>query len=411
MAPHYGQRPGGSADGPRRMERIARLAAAVLLLALAGCGQEPPADTGPEPTTPPQEAAAETRAEGGAEAGGPVTTTQPDPAPESAGGEAGDEPESIGDFLGFDFEDTDATEAFMAENERRAQELTAVCMAGEGFEYVPFASGANIQVRVLAAPDDEESVRQNGFGITTGYGTEEQGGSEMEEDPNDAIVAAMSESEREAYLEALFGPPEVDDSGVERRGGNFRRIFGGDGGGCLGQAYAEVMGAMMKFVQTMAPALQEMNQRLQADPRVEEANRAWSVCMGERGYTYESQDEVFRYALTEIRQRFEEIVGSPGGVVDPFEGWTEEQIEEFLAENTPEEIEDFFQQAQDQARAEVDQEALVALQQEERDLAVANFLCGEDLSAVLAEVRPEYEQKFITENREQLEPLRSGTEG
>lgn len=410
MAPRREHRPAGSVDGPRRVERLGQLVLAVLLLALAGCGQGPATDTAPESPAAPLEAPAGTEASGGAEAGGPVTTAQSASAPDSTAAEVDTEPQTIGDFLGFDFEDTDATQAFMAENERRAQELTAVCMASEGFAYVPFASGGNIQVRVVGAPDDEASVRQNGFGISTGYESEEQRGSEVEEDPNETIVAAMSESEREAYLEALYGPPEVDDSGEERREGNFRRIFGGDGGGCLGEAYAEVMGAMMSFVQTMAPALQEMNQRLQADPRVEEATRAWSACMAERGYRYESQDEVFMYAFIEIRQRFEEIVGSPGEI-DPFAGWTEEEIEDFLAEKTDEEIGDFFRQAQDQARAEVDQEALAALQQEERDLAVANFLCGEDLSTVLAEVRPEYEQKFIAENREQLEQLRSGTDG
>ena len=117
---------------------------------------------------------------------------------------------------------------------------------------------------------------------------------------------------------------------------------------------------------------------------------------------------MFASISTDFGGRLDEIIGPDGGAVDPFEGWTEEQVETFLAENSQEEIDDFYEQAQSEARAAVDQEAVAALQQEERDLAAANFECGRDLQDVLEEVWPEYEQGFISENREQLEEVRDG---
>ena len=369
-------------------------------LVAAACGSSSTGDTGIEEASPAE-------AQGGvAEAAGTVTEASTEPSAGTTEAEAGGEPETLADFLGFDFDDPDALDARLAENERRAQELIAVCMAGEGFEYVPFASTdtPNMRVRRLVL-DEEEYARDRGFGITTWYASDEagEGDSETSEDPNQAITATMSESERDAYFEALYGPPETDDEGIQRRGDV--PFFGQPGGGCRGEAYEEVQGSIRRFIQTLAPALQDLNQRIQADSRVEEATGAWSACMADRGYQYESQFEVIRYAFGELGGRFEQIVNTE---VDPFEGWSEEEVEDFLSERTDEEIDDFIQQAQDEAQADVDLEALAALQQEERDLAMANYYCGQDLQKVLTIVRPEYEQWFIDQNRDQLQQVRDG---
>ena len=367
------------------------LTSAALLLGACGGGSTGDADDADPGQTSRAEAPAETEG------------TAVDETAATAEAEApGDgEPESLSDYLGFDLEDPDAAAAQFQESERRAQELMALCMGREGFEYVPFTSTAGLQADFQ--DDSEEYAREYGFGITTWYGREEPDDGGSETDPNQAIQAAMSESEREAYSVALYGPPTTDEEGVEAFEGEL--TFGG---GCQGEAYQEVLGQMMRLMQTLGPAIQDMNERMQADQRVAEAAESWSACMADRGYRYEDQNEMFASISTDFGGRLDEIIGPDGGAVDPFEGWTEEQVATFLAENSQEEIDDFYEQAQSEARAAVDQEAVAALQQEERDLAAANFECGRDLQDVLEEVWPEYEQGFISENREQLEEVRDG---
>lgn len=373
-------------------------------LALGACGG---ADTDDPPSSQTSRAAASAPAEQEAE-GAEAVSAASEPAdtnaeePEDGAAEGG--PESLSDYLGFDFQDPDAAAAQFAEAERRAQEIIALCMAREGFEYIP-VNPANTQGAVQVIGDDsEEYAREYGFGITTRYGSEEPDGrGSGTEDPNRAIQAAMSESERAAYMEALYGPPVADDEGAAAFEGE--EIFGS---GCQGGAYQEVQGRLIRMMQLLGPSLQELGERIQADPRVAEAEEGWSACMADRGYRYETQDEMYTEVFTDFGERLDEIIGPGGGAVDPFEGWTEEEVEIFLAENSEQAIEDFYEQAQSEARAGVDQEALAALQQEERDLATANAECGQDLLAVYDEVWPEYEQGFIDENREQLAQVRDG---
>ena len=56
-------------------------------------------------------------------------------------------------------------------------------------------------------------------------------------------------------------------------------------------------------------------------------------------------------------------------------------------------------------------EALAALQQEEIDLAVADFECRGDYWEVYQEVSEEYEAEFIAENRAILEEIRAAEQG
>ena len=382
---------------PSRTPAAVRAAALWLALALAAgaCGGGSPsvetASGDPSSTEPPNDAGA------GAEPAGEET------AGTEAAGE--DEPESLSDYLGFSIDDPDAAAVQFEESERRAQELIALCMAGEGFEYVPVDPAGSGLVQAGFDTGSEEYAREYGFGITTWYGREESDGQESgAADPNESIVAAMSESERGAYMEALYGPPAADDEGVEA----FDDLDQAFGAGCQGEAYREVQGRLLRMFQLLGPALQDMNERMEADSRVAAASEGWSACMADRGYRYEDQNAMFEVIFQDFGDRLDEIVGPDGGFVDPFEGWTREEVETFMAENSEQEIQDYYEQARSEARAGVDQEAVAALQQEERDLAVADFECGRELQDVLEEVWPEYEQGFIEENREQLGQVRDG---
>ena len=137
------------------------LTSAALLLGACGGGSTGDADDADPGQTSRAEAPAETEG------------TAVDETAATAEAEApGDgEPESLSDYLGFDLEDPDAAAAQFQESERRAQELMALCMGREGFEYVPFTSTAGLQADFQ--DDSEEYAREYGFGITTWYGREE----------------------------------------------------------------------------------------------------------------------------------------------------------------------------------------------------------------------------------------------
>lgn len=321
--------------------------------------------------------------------------------------------ESLSDFFGGpEMDDPEAAEAHWREQETQAQEAIAACMAKQGFEYVPVQQPEG-SYTVYDEADREEEVRTMGFHITTWYGNEDE--MPMDEatewhDPNQDYVEGLSEGEREAYYEALHGDPEEHmTTEVDPETGEEIMVGSGFGGGCEGETREEQMGdpeAQDKLWEELQPAFEEMHQRVQADPRIVEANGEYSACMADRGYDIASRDELWESVHEDFQQRFDEIVGPNGGYADPFEGWAEDEIDAFFEEKSEEEIEAFFAEAEQQSKADIDEEALEALQQEEIDMAVADFECGKDMEDLHMEVSQKYEKDLIAEHRDTLEEIR-----
>lgn len=339
----------------------------------------------------------------------------------SAGSESTDgsgDAESLADFLGGGIAFSDDPEAAQAEARQvdaDIQERIRQCMAEQGFEYLPVIPPEG--AFTFAAGDQREFAETQGFGITTWFGTETEfeTGDEWV-DPNQERIDAMSESEQAAYYEALHGSPgdqemitEVDpDTGEELT------YSEGFGGGCSGEVYEEVYGDQQRQTELwgqLGPALDEMYQRVEADPRIVAVNERWSACMAGAGHDYTSRSDMYEQVFTDLQARFDEIVGADDGYVDPMEGMTAEEIEAFFEETSEEETEASFADAERSRLEAVDQEALTALQQEEIDIAVADVECSEDYDDVYAEVAGEYESDFIAENREQLEEIRDAQGG
>jgi len=345
--------------------------------------------------------------------GGETVGGDPDPTSDVPGSDdpttTSDEPETLAEFFGWDRgDDPAAAQARYQEQEVRIQELIRSCMAEQGFEYIP-ATMPTPDFEVSF--DQEEYAREQGFGITTWYGNEDAffGGEEPDwVDPNQEIVDAMSESERDAYYEALHGPPDFGTPEIDEESGETFYVSEGFGGGCWGAAAEEVYGAEggQDIWEEFQPELEAMYERMQSDPRIVAANVEWSMCMADRGFDYESMDDMYMTIFDDFQKRLDEIVGPNGGFADPFEGWTEDEINVFFEEKTPEEVDAFFQQAQQDSMQDIDQEALAALQQEEIDLAVAAAGCSKDMDDLYMEISTEYEADFIAEHRAKLEALR-----
>lgn len=232
-------------------------------------------------------------------------------------------------------------------------------------------------------------------------------------DPNQEMLDAMSESEQIAWSEALYGTEEeqMEDTvtEVDPETGEEYQVSYGYGAGCSGEAYEAEYGdqqASQELWTELQPEMDAMYERVQADPRIVELDQEWSACMAERGYEYESMNQMQEVVYQDFQTRFDEIVGPGGGYADPFVGWTQEEIDAFFEEKTQEEIDAFFAEAEQQSRENVDMEALAALQQEEIDLAVADYECRGDYWEVYQEVTEDYEAEFIEANREVLEQIR-----
>jgi len=206
----------------------------------------------------------------------------------------------------------------------------------------------------------------------------------------------------------LDGPPDATAfAEIDPEAGEEAVLDDPFGDGCRGQAYEEVYGAQTEIWEKLGPELEELWQRVQADPRFEEADRQWVVCMADRGYSYDGIDSLYEEVFEDFQRRLDEITGGGGGFADPFEGWTVEEIEAFFEERSDAEIEDFFAQASRQEMDEIDQDALAGLQQEEIDLAVVAFECQQPLMDTYEELQREYEGRFIRENRDVLDEIGS----
>ncbi len=342
-------------------------------------------------------------------------------ADDSDDSDGSDEPETLDDYLGTAFFSLDPEEqaANYARQEQQVQELIAECMAQEGFEYIP-ATRPFDDVG-FGSPGDTEFAAEFGFGITTFYGQESAFFEDDWVDPNAAIVQGLSVSERNAYYDTLYGSSissggfgSDTDSAIAVSGdgsGSEEVIADVEFAGCSGEAYEEVYnfeGLEEVYEQLDLDSLFE---RVEADPRIAETYMEWSECMNERGYDYEDPDSMYEAAYTDIHERFQEIVGSSGGFFDPFEGMSTEEVEELMTSMSPEELDDFFTQGEQTTQQDIDQEALAALQAEERALAVANAECSVDLFEQFMEIYREYEAALVDENRALLEQVRDSRGG
>lgn len=320
-----------------------------------------------------------------------------------------DQPETLDDFLGTGFFSTDPEEqlANFARQQQQAEELVAACMAREGFEYIP--ASRPVDTGQVGSDEDVEFAREYGFEISTrGDGTAVFEGTDDWVNPNDAIVEALSESERQAYHATLYGS-SFDDGFLSGSDGtssdsDTSTTEATDTGfeGCFGEAAAEVY--ELDTFEEISEQLdfQSLFERVEADPKFAEMEAEWSDCMAERGYQYEDPDALYE-SLDDLRVRYDEIVGTS----DPFAGLTPEEFNSL----SPEEIEDRFTQAEQAAEREIDQDALAALQAEEIALAVANAECSEDLYDQVIELYQEHEAIFVNENRAVLEQFRESREG
>lgn len=259
------------------------------------------------------------------------------------GGGGADEDLSVEEQVGFD-------QAGLRLRQRKVEELIRDCMKEAGFEYTPIDPAAEDAALLGSANvSDDEFKEQFGYGISTLYEKRAQ----RVGDTNAAIRGALSPAVQAAYDKALRGEHQDATFFLAVDSGDFSQL-----GGCTKQATDKVFGGA-DTLSTLVAKLDELEARINNDPRMVAARRKWMECVRDDGFDFAEPDDVDRY----LQDKLEAIVGTEPG-------------------------------AQDYDRA-----ALAALQQEEMAIAKADYGCEDQvISPVEDEVVPEYERAFREDN-------------
>jgi hypothetical protein len=297
-----------------------------------------------------------------------------------------------------------ADDASLEEQQRQAEAEIEDCMAEQGFEYIPAGAVATAESIQDMDPNSREYAETYGFGVSTESFSQDQVGPDLlgyevrysvAEDPtntNEAMLEAMPEEERQAWSTALYGDTSllVDDTLTAEELEAELADFEPSGG--AGEAY----GSDNRFYLEFGDELEELDQRIRADLRMEELFQSVTTCVAEEGLEADPEgnyESAFYDRLAEI---------DSGQWVEPSDlGLTEEDLEEM----SPEEI----NQLPAPELSSSDKELLAEIQADEVELAVAVFDCGGgpgDWLELYSEVRVEYEQEFIDDNADRLEDFK-----
>jgi hypothetical protein len=206
----------------------------------------------------------------------------------SCGG--GESSQPIEDQLGLDQEGILARQV-------RLETLIRDCMKAQGWDYVPVdpvAVRTGLTGQSGFSEDDFE--KQFGYGITTLY--EQQKNAPA--DPNTAIRTKLSPTEQAAYTRALYGEFSDATFAAAVDTGDYSRL-----GGCTKTATEAVFGGP-EVLSSLVAKLDELDQRILADPRMQKAVAKWSDCMRGAGYDGLAEPEQVDGAL---QKRLDAIVG------------------------------------------------------------------------------------------------------
>ena len=283
-------------------------------------------------------------------------------------------------------EAAEAQEGEEAEQRAEVEELVAECMAEQGFEYFP-VDDASREPDAMAPEDmnDLEFAERWGYGIITNpwEDVEEEGPGPAagDEDPNQPIVEAMSESEQDAYYEALLGPerPAETDAEGEYLASSWEEM------GCRGSAHHEVYGfdgSGAPRNDTFIEFWEEIRRVYEAtanDERVLAAEADWATCMADAGHP-----EVAK--ITDGEQTIREQVDLLWT-----EGYADVQVNP-----TDEAV---------RAAERAIHQRLAAMIPVEIELAVTDFTCREEVGYDRAynEVSLVLQQEFVDAHRAELE--------
>ncbi len=251
---------------------------------------------------------------------------------------------------------------------RQQEESVAACMTKKGFTYKVVGVG-NLSAIADAAGDPEKFADKYGYGISTLIDPS-TAGRPATKNANELAVAKMSAGEKKAYNKALLGSETAEPS-----------ILGG--GGCVGESTKKLFASFAKL-QALGPQFQEIQKRVDNDPKVLAGMRKWSACMKDSGYTFRVDSDVAAALTKELATISGPPAGAAGGGLTAAFGFDASKI---------------------------DPVKLRALQKKELATNKADRSCAKKHLSDRDAIRKVEEKKFIDKNRAVLEAVRNDLGG
>lgn len=208
-------------------------------------------------------------------------------------------------YMGALWDEEEFTQEKMDKQALETEQLIAECMTKEGFEYTPSTNSGGV---VYSTDDDNipmqgtiEFAKEYGYGIVKSPWEDQMPSGEDEYvDPNQDYLDSLSESERNAFYEALSGPMPTEEEMAEEQalleeGGSSTAPDWGSMG-CSGAAYKESQENMSSAAAAYEdPEFTDLFEAMDAmwsdvyneenpSPEITKINREWSDCMAEAGY-------------------------------------------------------------------------------------------------------------------------------
>lgn len=286
----------------------------------------------------------------------------------------------------------------MAERQKQVEELVAECMTEEGFEYTPVdqRGGMSFSSGDEWKPDDREWVAQYGYGAVDWPGREEMESAVPDDefvDPNQDYVESLSESERQAYQETLWGAAVMEEQTEEQteEGGTYEYRW--EDHGCQGKAQHETDSETNVWEREefadLQKAINQLYNELGSHPDLAELDAKWASCMADAGYDGFSKQQDAQQSVYDDMNAFYEKMPQP----DP-------NLSE--AEMTA-----FYEDAEKERRAQQE-----PIQEKEVELALADLDCREKTDYRDAQLKIQFaiEEQFIADHKTELEAFKAAAE-
>lgn len=319
-------------------------------------------------------------------------TETPDNEPEDEPDEAEPNPSAggsgpIDNMLGIPVMDEGAFNDYLIDVIGEGERLTAECMLAEGFEYTPERPTIN-GPSAEGNTDSREYAEQVGFGIVAAFEAATFDGTTTLP-PNEVYIASLTDGEREAYGQALFGAAVTDEASfIEQFGDGFPTA----GEGCKALAIDELSG-VFAVMQEFTPQAEDVFNQFSADPRIQESEATWSDCMADAGYLARNRAE----APELIWPQFETVFEGDAMFVE-----LEEQPQRYDTSGIWASFLSGSNFGPHPPLTAEGQAAIDEIAEFETAVAVASFDCYEPLREAEMEIQLEYEQALVDQIGDQI---------
>lgn len=249
------------------------------------------------------------------------------------------------------------------EQMRKVEAAIAQCMKDEGFEYTPTDSAAAQSGDADSTERETEKwVAEHGYGIVE----DSIDSADSSTDPNEEYMASLSETEQAAYHDALSGRQLDEEPPSGKRDP--------ETAGCAYNAYLEVQGVGSywedeKFTD-LFESMSDLWTKLDDAPELKAANAKWADCMADAGHGgMKKQSD----AVDAIQDKHQALVENEDGSLV----------------------------------AEPSKKELKALQDEEIEMALADFRCATKVGYTETQRKVQFalEDKFIQAHKAELDEL------